>query len=249
MIDTTAEIPATARKNSLAMGHMFDEVARRYDLANKLMSLGRDRFWREASARRLKVIDAPGRLLDLAAGTGDQIVASKKARPDLEAVGLDISPAMMELAAPKFEKLSPPKPEIIAGDALDIPFADNNFDSVSISFGLRNISARNDLYKEVLRVLKPGGRFVVLDMYHDRHAVHAPLIYFYLKRVVPLLGGRIASRQPEAYRYLISSILAFPQPGQLIEEMAAAGFSDLNYQSFTFNTVMLLWGHKPLGRQ
>lgn len=249
MIDTAAEIPAIARKNSLAMGNMFDEVARRYDLANKLMSLGRDRFWREASARRLKVLDAPGRLLDLAAGTGDQIVAAKKARPNLEAVGLDISPAMMELAAPKFEKLPSPKPEIIAGDALDIPFTDNHFDSVSISFGLRNITARKELYKEVLRVLKPGGRFVVLDMYHDRHAFLTPLIHFYLKRVVPVLGGRIVSRQTEAYRYLISSILAFPQPGQLIEEMAAAGFSGLDYQSYTFNTVMLVWGHKPLSRQ
>ena len=240
----TTEFRTAARKNSLAMGNMFDEVARRYDLANRLMSLGRDPFWRAASARRLKVIDAPGRLLDLAAGTGDQIVAAKKAWPRLEAVGLDISPAMMELAAPKFDLLPPPRPGMIAGDALDLPFGESFFDSVSISFGLRNISARRDLYKEVLRVLKPGGRFVVLEMYHDREAFLAPLVNFYLKRVVPVVGGRIVSRQPEAYRYLISSILAFPQPRQLMEEMEAAGFSDLSYQSYTFNTVMLVWGHK-----
>lgn len=223
---------------------MFDEVARRYDLANRLMSLGRDPFWRAASARRLKVIDAPGRLLDLAAGTGDQIVAAKKAWPRLEAVGLDISPAMMELAAPKFEKLAPPHPTMITADALNIPFDDNSFDSVSISFGLRNITARRELYAEALRVLKPGGRFVVLEMYHDRNDFLAPIIHFYLKKVVPVVGGRIVSQQRDAYRYLISSILAFPQPRKLMEEMLEAGFTDLDFNSYTFNTVMLVWGHK-----
>lgn len=224
---------------------MFNEVARRYDLANRVMSLGRDPFWRKASARRIKIIDAPGRLLDLAAGTGDQIVAAKKEFPQLETVGLDISANMMELAAPKFAYLSPPAPVMVSADALNPPFEDNSFDSVSISFGLRNISARRDLYAQVLRVLKPGGRFLVLEMYHDRDAFLAPLVNFYMKKVVPVLGGRIVSREQEAYRYLISSILAFPQPYRLIEEMGQAGFVELAYQSYTFNTVMLAWGHKP----
>ena len=114
----TLEAGPKSGKNSQAIGRMFDKVARRYDLANRLMSLGRDPFWRAAAARRLKIIDAPGRLLDLAAGTGDQIVAAKRIFPGLEAVGLDLSASMMKLAEPKFNKLSPPPPPLIARGAL-----------------------------------------------------------------------------------------------------------------------------------
>ena len=244
MIMETLEVQSKSGKNSQAIGQMFDKVARRYDLANRLMSLGRDPFWRAAAARRLKIIDAPGRLLDLAAGTGDQIVSAKKIFPGLEAVGLDLSASMMKLAEPKLAKLPPPTPQMIVGDALNLPFDNESFDSVSISFGLRNIGARQDLYRQVLRVLKPGGRFVVLEMYHDRQDLFSPIINLYLKRVVPVIGGRIASQEPEAYRYLTSSILAFPQPRQLMEEMAGSGFVELESRSYTFKTVMLVWGHK-----
>ena len=151
---------------------------------------------------------------------------------------------MMKLAEVKFNGLAPPPRVMIAGDALKLPVDDNSVDSVSISFGLRNISARRDLYRQVLRVLKPGGRFVVLEMYHDRGDLFSPIISLYLKKVVPIIGGRIASQEPEAYRYLISSILAFPQPRQLREEMSAAGFVELGSRSYTFKTVMLVWGHK-----
>ena len=233
------------RPVSRAMNHMFTGLAGRYDLANRVMSLGRDLFWRQALARRVKIIDPPGRLLDLAAGTGDQIVAIKKIHPQLAAAGLDLSAAMLELAAPKLARLTPPIPETIVGDALDLPWGEGTFDSVSISFGLRNIPARDELYRQVLRVLKPGGRFLVLEMYHDRRALLAPAVSFYLRRVAPVLGGRLISRQPEAYKYLATSILGFPQPEALAEEMAGAGFTALNIQKFNFNTVMLVLAEKP----
>ncbi len=233
------------RKNSVAIRNMFSSVARRYDLANRVMSLGRDPFWRSTLARRVKVLEAPGRLLDLAAGTGDQIVAVKSVRPDMEVTGLDLSTVMMELARPKFAGLSPPAPVMVEGDALDLPFEGGRFDSVSISFGLRNIPARAELYRQVLRVLKPGGRFLVLEMYHDREDVFAPLIRLYMKKVVPLLGGRLISREREAYRYLVSSIMAFPRPEDLAAEMTAAGFESVAFRIYTFRTVMLVWGEKP----
>lgn len=228
---------------------MFAGVARRYDLANRLMSLGRDPFWRMALARRVKIIDRPGRLLDLASGTGDQIVAIKKLFPNLAVTGLDLSAPMMELAAPKLARLAPPKPEMVVGDALALPFDDNGFDSVSISFGLRNIPDRAALYKETLRVLKPGGRFLILEMYHDRDAVLAPVVNYYLRNIVPFLGGRIISREREAYHYLISSILAFPKPEKIIEEMGQAGFEDLAFSTYTFSTVMLVRGHKKTAHE
>ena len=231
-------------KGEAPIKKMFGQVAERYDLANRILSLGRDPFWRSALARRLKIVEKPGRLLDLAAGTGDQIVAAKRARPDLSVTGLDLSPDMIELAGPKLDRLPAPRPEMLVGDALQPPFEDNSFDSVSISFGLRNISARAALYGQARRLLKPGGRFLVLEMYHDRQAFWAPVVNFYLRQVVPFLGGRLISRQREAYRYLSSSILAFPPPQTLIEEMATAGFEKTGFITYTFGTVMLVWGDK-----
>jgi len=233
------------RRSSVAIKNMFSCVARRYDLANRVMSLGRDLFWREALARRVKALEGPGRLLDLAAGTGDQIVAVKRLRSAMAAVGLDLSPAMIELAAPKFASFPPPIPEMMVGDALDLPFDENSFDSVSITFGLRNIPARKELFGEVLRVLKPGGRFLVLEAYHDRHSLWAPVVSFYLNRIVPVIGGRIVSREKEAYRYLAASIMAFPCPEDLSAEMSDSGFVDLNSLTYTFNSIMLVWGEKP----
>ena len=246
MSEEETRAPEELRASPIALRNMFSSVARRYDLANRVMSLGRDLFWREALARRVKVLEGPGRLLDLASGTGDQIVAVKRARPDLAVTGLDLSPAMVELAAPKFAALAPPRPEMLVGDALSLPFEAESFDSVSISFGLRNITARTELYREVLRVLKPGGRFLVLEMFYDRHSLAAPIVGFYLKKIIPVLGGRIVSREKEAYRYLVSSIMGFPQPEELAGEMTRAGFMAPQFRTYTFNAVMLVWGEKPL---
>jgi demethylmenaquinone methyltransferase/2-methoxy-6-polyprenyl-1,4-benzoquinol methylase len=228
---------------------MFDRVARRYDLANRVMSLGLDIRWRKALARRLKIIDQPGRLLDLAAGTGDQIVAAKRIHPSLAADGLDLSPAMVALAEPKWTGLAPPRPEMVIGSALSLPYPEGVFDSVSISFGLRNIPDRAGVYAQVRRVLKPGGRFLVLEAFHDRQSLWAPVTGFYLKRVMPALGGRLVSRERAAYDYLADSVLAFPRPEALGAELAGAGFGRIAFRVYAFSTVMLVWGDKPADGQ
>jgi demethylmenaquinone methyltransferase/2-methoxy-6-polyprenyl-1,4-benzoquinol methylase len=224
---------------------MFSALARRYDLANRILSLGRDPFWRLALARRLKILAPPGRLLDLAAGTGDQIVAAKKVRPGLQATGLDLAPAMLARARPKIDRLPPPAPDLVDGDALNLPFADETFDSVSIAFGLRNIARRRELYRQVRRVLKPGGRFLILEMFHDPRRPWAAPVRFYLRHIVPFLGGRLISREREAYRYLAASILAFPPPDRIAAELAEAGFTAPAGRTYTFDTTMLVWGERP----
>ena len=226
--------------------NMFSGVAHRYDLANRVLSLGRDIFWRKALARRIKTLnEGHGHLLDLAAGTGDQIVAAKQLWPNLKVTGVDLSAPMLELAQPKFERLAPPPPVMMVGDALSLPFEKNSFESVSISFGLRNIPPRSSLYQEVLRVLKPGGRFLVLEMFHDSGGFISPLVRFYLEKVVPILGGKLLSQEYDAYRYLAGSILAFPQPDMILGEMEQAGFEECQYRTYTFGAVMLVWGEKP----
>jgi demethylmenaquinone methyltransferase/2-methoxy-6-polyprenyl-1,4-benzoquinol methylase len=224
---------------------MFSGLARRYDLVNRILSLGRDPFWRLALARRLKIIEPPGRLLDLAAGTGDQIAAAKKIWPGLTVTGLDLSSDMLALARPKLAGLPAPAPELVVGDALDLDFKEASFDSVSISFGLRNINRRRELYAQVFRVLKPGGRFLILELFHDPKSPWAGVTGFYLRRLMPFIGGRILTRSSTAYRYLADSILAFPQPALLAGELAEAGFTALAGRLYTFETALLVWGEKP----
>ena len=233
------------RQEPLVLRDMFSGVARRYDLVNRVLSLGRDPFWRLALARRLKIVQPPGRLLDLAAGTGDQILAAKKLWPGLAVTGLDLSSDMLALARPKLAGLAAPAPELVVGDALALDFKEASFDSVSISFGLRNISRRGELYAQVFRVLKPGGRFLILELFHDPKSPLAGLTGFYLRRLVPFIGGRILTRSGGAYRYLTDSILAFPRPARLAGELAGAGFTALAGRLYTFETALLVWGEKP----
>ena len=237
--------PLLGRQDPRALRDMFSGLAGRYDLVNRILSLGRDSFWRLALARRLKIIEPPGRLLDLASGTGDQIMAAKKIWPGLAVTGLDLAPDMLALARPKMAALPAPAPELVVGDALDLPFAEAAFDSVSISFGLRNINRRRELFAQVRRVLKPGGRFLILELGHNPKSPWAALTGFYLRRLVPFLGGRILTRSDQAYRYLADSILAFPQPAHLAEELAEAGFTALDTSLYTFDSAMLISGEKP----
>ncbi|MCL2028829.1 MAG: ubiquinone/menaquinone biosynthesis methyltransferase [Deltaproteobacteria bacterium] len=233
------------RQEPGALKIMFSGLARRYDLVNRILSLGRDIFWRRALARRLKILAPPGRLLDLGAGTGDLIVAAKKIWPGLDVTGLDLAPDMLALARPKLAGLPVPAPALVTGNALDLPFGEADFDSVSIAFGLRSISRRRELYAQVRRVLKPGGRFLILELFHDPRSPWAGLTSFYLRRIVPNLGGRILTRSREAYRYLSDSIMAFPQPARLAGELAEAGFTAIAGRLYTFDSALLVWGDKP----
>ncbi|MDR2353355.1 MAG: ubiquinone/menaquinone biosynthesis methyltransferase [Deltaproteobacteria bacterium] len=244
-------MPLTKTPNPLSFPNLlalFDSVSARYDLLNRILSLGRDLFWREALARRIQILDFPGNFLDLATGSGDQLLAIRKFWPHSNLTGLDFSNSMLDVARRKISHTLPEDENIglILGNALDPPFPVNSFDSISISFGLRNIPDRQALYPKVLSLLKPGGRFLVLELYFDSRSIFAPIELFHLEKITPWIAQKLVYKQGKAYDYLSRSILNFPHPSLIQDELIAAGFKGVQYQTYTFHTTMLVWGQKPI---
>lgn len=228
---------------------MFDRLARRYDLLNRIFSLGRDLRWRRKLAERLAAL--PGvdglRVLDLAAGTGDQVLALLGAGLDLRAVyALDRSRGMLDLARPKLAR-----PEfhrrvfLIEGDALSLPFPDGSLDAVTISFGIRNlVERRGDVLREIRRVLRPGGAVLILELAVPSHPLIRPFALFHMRHIIPFIGGLLhGNRAP--YRYLDRSIEEFPKPGEFLREMREAGFGETRVSGMTLGAARIWEGRKP----
>jgi demethylmenaquinone methyltransferase / 2-methoxy-6-polyprenyl-1,4-benzoquinol methylase len=209
---------------------MFDAVARRYDLTNDVLSLGQDRRWRRA------VVDAvdprPGeRVLDLAAGTGtsSQPFADRGAR----VVPCDFSLGMLRVG-----KEARPRLGFTAGDATRLPFANDTFDAVTISFGLRNVVDPDAGLREMLRVTRPGGRLVVCEFSHPTWAPFRTVYVEYLMRALPRVA-RAVSSSPDAYVYLAESIRAWPDQAGLAERLARAGWSSPRWRNLSGGIVAL----------
>lgn len=220
---------------------MFDSIARRYDLLNRLLSAGMDIRWRRDMVRLLAPRDGE-RFLDIAIGTGDVALDIFRWNPgkNITVRGVDPSLEMLRLAAKKIEKSSVPAGSIALaqGTAEALPFPDACFDGITVAFGVRNFSSPAKGLREMFRVLKPGGRAVVLEFSHPRLN---PLKWFYqlyFKNVLPLVGGWI-SGNPEAYRYLPDSVGAFPVREEFKQLLLQAGFGNIEYRDRTFGIVTL----------
>jgi demethylmenaquinone methyltransferase/2-methoxy-6-polyprenyl-1,4-benzoquinol methylase len=222
-----------------AVKSMFGRIARRYDLANRVLSGGIDIYWR----RRLVGLVADGRprsVLDLATGSGDVALALGRAlAPGDRVLGMDFSAPMLDEARAKQGRLpaTPAGVELSQGDALDIPLPDGTFDAVTIAFGLRNMADRARCLSQMRRVLRPGGRLFVLEFSHPEPWL-SPLYGFHLRRTAPLLAGMLTGDRA-AYEYLATSIDAFPGPEALSGEIRAAGFSEVTCLPMTFGIVAL----------
>ncbi|MBE1522991.1 demethylmenaquinone methyltransferase [Nesterenkonia lutea] len=233
--------PSTGNRASLAkkpedVASMFDEVADRYDITNDVLSLGQTRRWRRQLVAALAVAEGE-RVLDLAAGTGSSTEPFHEA--GAEAVACDFSLGMLQVG-----KRRRPDMTFIAGDAMNLPFADDSFDAVTISFGLRNIVDPQAALREMLRVTVPGGRLAVMEFSDPTNRLFSTVYNEYLMRALPPTA-RAVSSNPEAYVYLAESIRAWPDQDHLAAELSAAGWSEVRYRNLTGGIVAIHHALKP----
>ena len=227
---------ATLDKDPREVASMFDAVARRYDLTNTVLSMGRDRSWRRATRGALEI--GPGdRVLDLAAGTA--VSTEELARSGAWCVAADFSVGM--LAAGRGRDV--PK---VAGDATRLPFADGSFDAVTISFGLRNVVDHEGALREMARVTRPGGRLVVCEFSTPTGALFGTLYKEYLMRALPRVARAVASN-PEAYVYLAESIRAWPDQSELADRIRRSGWEAVRWRNLIGGIVALHAATKPGG--
>ncbi len=207
---------------------MFDAVARRYDITNTVLSLGRDRFWRRATRNALDI--GPGdRVLDIAAGTA--VSTEELAHSGAWCVAADFSVGM--LSAGKARAM--PK---VAADATRLPFPDKTFDAVTISFGLRNVVDHETALREMARVTKPGGRLVVCEFSTPTNPLFGTVYKEYLMQALPRVA-RAVSSNPDAYVYLAESIRAWPDQPELARRIKRAGWSGVRWRNLTGGVVAL----------
>ena len=215
---------------------MFDGVARRYDLLNDLLSLGRTKAWRKVATQ--VIAPKPGmRILDIAAGTGSSSRPLADAGADV--IPLDFSKGMLDAGRKRHPDLA-----FTQGDALALNFKENEFDVTTISFGLRNTSDTNKALRESFRVLKSGGRIVVVEFSQPTNKIFRTIYLRYLMRALPAVARKVSSN-PGAYVYLAESILAWPNPSGLAELIKAAGFGNVQWKNLTFGIVAIHTGVKP----
>lgn len=239
--------PHQADDKARRVRQMFAAIARSYDLNNRLHSFGRDQAWRR-KAVHLCAVQPTDEVLDVACGTGDLAEAFCDARPR-RVVGVDFTEPMLQIAREKAERRArhtgQRPPSYRAADAMDLPFDDGSFDIVSIAFGIRNVSDPAKALSEFHRVLRPGGRVIVLEFSEPTNPVLRGLNRLYTTRVMPITATLIARDRSGAYRYLPRSVETFLDRQSLQEALAEAGFERAQAHPLTFGVCVAHLAHTP----
>lgn len=221
-------------------GSFFDGIADRYDLLNRIISLGIDQKWRRKTVRSLEAKKGD-RILDLATGTADLSIMTARMVPGVSVLGVDPSSRMLAVGQRKLaEKELTNEIELQIGDAQGLPFDDNEFEGTTIAFGIRNVSDRLQGLREMARVTKPGGRVAILELSEPEGGIMGPMARFHVHTLVPFIGGILSGAKE--YRYLQESIAAFPPAAEFADMMVEAGLDIVNVESLTFGVAHLYVG-------
>ena len=234
-------------KDASRIQNMFSSIAHRYDLLNRLLSIGRDRYWRRFAVSLLPPMGnlAKGLFLDVATGTADVAIEILRRYPDgVKIVGVDFSHRMLELARGKVARMGyQDRIDLQLGDAMSLPFEDRSFDGAIIAFGIRNLPDYRAGISEMSRVVREGGRVVILEFTNPTNRWIRGMYYLYFKNILPIIGEMISGKKG-AYRYLPMSVLDFPDPHTLMDMMQEAGLKDVRYYTLTFGIVTVHVGVK-----
>ncbi len=225
---------------------MFDRIASRYDVLNRLLSFGLDQGWRRKVVEHLETLgSARLRLLDVATGTGDLMLALTEHSDKIaEAIGIDMSSRMLDEARKKIQSLNlENRIRLQQADAQKIPFADASFDVVTIAFCIRNVGHPNAALKEMHRVLKPGGRLVVLEFSLPKNRFIRASYLFYFRHILPTVGSWI-SKDSSAYRYLNKTVEKFAYGPAFVKMLEQADFVRVAFQLLTFGVATIYWADK-----
>jgi demethylmenaquinone methyltransferase/2-methoxy-6-polyprenyl-1,4-benzoquinol methylase len=224
---------------------MFDNIAGRYDFLNRMLSAGIDVNWRKKAISQLKK-EKPKEILDVATGTADMAIMACRILDPEKIIGIDISEQMLELGRKKVEKEGFNRfIQLQTGDCETINFSNNSFDAVMVAFGVRNFENLGNGLKEMLRVLKPGGKLVVLEFSKPSIKIFRSLYYLYMGIVAPEVA-RWFSQNKISYEYLNQSAKLFPDRQQFVDILNNAGYSDTSYKPLSAGICCIYSGRKPL---
>ena len=222
---------------------MFDSIAPAYDFMNRAMTFGIDKLWR-AKAVRMLAKSAPKRILDIATGTGDLALLLRRKLKPQSIIGVDLSQGMIAIAQQKALKAGvADEVTFERGDCLNLRFADNSFDAITVAYGVRNFEHLDRGYAEMHRVLAPGGRLCVIELSTPTNRLVQPLYNFYTRRNIQFVGRGI-SNDPRAYTYLPESIAAVAQGNDMLELMRGAGFDECSFTPLTFGVCTIYFATK-----
>lgn len=225
--------------------NLFDSIAPDYDKLNHILSLGIDTTWRRRALRWIVDKERKQEILDIACGTGDfSLVIARHANRESQVTGLDLSQGMLDVMKEKVRKACLDKRITTQqGNSESMPFADATFDRVTIAFGIRNFEHRDVALKEILRVLKPGGRLVILELSVPQNKVIRWFYNIYFTKILPIIGGSV-SGDKEAYRYLPASVLKFPAPAEWKAFMVECGYRNIVHKAYTLGICRMYCGEK-----
>jgi demethylmenaquinone methyltransferase/2-methoxy-6-polyprenyl-1,4-benzoquinol methylase len=237
----------STRPKAEQVEQMFDSIAPAYDVMNRAMTLGIDKIWRRKAVKMLAKA-SPRRILDVATGTGDLAIQIARTYPEASIHGVDLSEGMVKIGIDKVEKAGlTGRVTLEVADCLSLPMADDTFDCVTVAYGVRNFADLAAGYREMLRVLRPGGMLCVVELSTPVNPIVRPLYRFYTRCIIPLVG-RLVSHDSRAYSYLPESIAAVAQRTDMTSLMASAGFTNCQFRPLTFGTCTIYTATKATAK-